>query len=198
MVSIFCGLNLLIKAIWNKVSCSEPGLDFSRSSIANNGSARADIQGVYDTVKDWGTQKGDRTPVGLDTLKKQLGDFYSPSGSARAFVQTIKSKVMNILNDQVPGYQDMTQKYSQATQLLDDIKSATGVGGKAKVDTVFTKLTTAMKGDKELRLEIMNEMQSKGAQPDLMSKIAGINMQSLIPTRKNLVCIFFNYATRQV
>ena len=156
-------------------------LDFSRSSIANNGSARADIQGVYDTLKTWGTQPGDRTAVGLDTLKKQLSDFYSPSGSARALVQAVKGKVSTILNTQVPGYQEMTAGYSKATGLLDDIKSATGVGGKAKIDTVFTKMTTALKGDKELRLEVMKQMQSEGAQPDLMSQIAGTNMQSFIP-----------------
>lgn len=156
-------------------------LNFSRSSIANNGTARNDIQGVFDTLKTWGTQPGDRTAIGLDTLKKQLGDFYSDSSSARSFVQAVKSKVTGILNEQVSGYQDMTKGYATASGLLDEIKSATGVGNNTKVDTAFSKLTTALKGDKELRLEIMNEMQAKGAQPDLMAKIAGINMQSLIP-----------------
>jgi hypothetical protein len=156
-------------------------LDFSRSSIANNGSARADIQGVFDTLKNWGTQKGDRTAVGLDTLKKQLADFYSQSGSARAFVQAVKSKVSDILNKEVPGYGAMTSDYAKATQLLSDIKSATGVGGKSSVDTVFTKLTSAMRGDKQMRLEVIREMTNAANTPDLEAKIAGINMQSLIP-----------------
>jgi hypothetical protein len=156
-------------------------LDFSRSSIANNGSARADIQGVYDTLKNWGLKAGDRTPVGLDTLKKQLGDFYSPSGSARAFVQAVNGKLGTILKKQVPGYSEMTANYQKAGQLLDDIRSATGLGGSAKVDTVFTKLTTALKGDKELRLEILNTMSDLGKQPDLLDKIAGINMSPLVP-----------------
>jgi hypothetical protein len=156
-------------------------LDFSRSSIANNGTARADVQGVYDTLKSWGSQKGDRTPIGLDTLKKQLADFYSPSGSARALVTAVKSKVSDILNNQVSGYKELTSKYTSASQLLDDIKSATSIGGRAKADTIFTKLTTALKGDKEFRLEMLEEMQSKGAQPQLMEHIAGINMSSAIP-----------------
>lgn len=163
------------------VAVGKDGLDFSRSSIANNGSARADIQGVYDTLQHWGTKEGDRTPVGLDTLKKQLGDFYSQSGSARSFVQAINSKLGGILKDQVPGYGDMTKGYQKASALIDDIKSATGLGGKAKVDTVFSKLTTAMKGDKELRLEILNTMSNLGEQPDLLDKIAGVNMSPLVP-----------------
>lgn len=160
-------------------------LDFSRSSIANNGTARADIQGVYDTLKTWGTKPGDRTVVGLDTLKKQLGDFYSPSGSARAFVQGVKSKVSTILHTQVPGYTKMTEGYQAASNLLDEIKSAVGAGGKAKVDTVFSKLTSAMKQDNQLRLEILDQMTNLGKQPDLLEKIAGLNMQGYIP--KSLV-----------
>lgn len=156
-------------------------LDFSRSSIAKTASARADIQGVYDTVKEWGSKSGDRTGIGLDLLQKQLSDFYSPSGQARAFVQGVLRPVKDILGNEVTGYKDMTSGYSKASQLLDDIKSATGAGSKAKVDTVFTKLTTAMKADKELRLEILKQIESSGEQPNLMEKIAGTNMQSFIP-----------------
>lgn len=158
----------------------EGGLDFSRSSIANNGAARGDIQGIYKTLKEWGAQSGDRTGIGLDTLKRQLGDFYSDSGQARAFVQAIKGKVTDILNKEVPGYKDMTSKYATASDLLDDIKSATGAGSKAKADTIFTKLTTAMKGDKEFRLAVLKEMENAG-EPALMDKIAGVNMRSFVP-----------------
>lgn len=156
-------------------------LDFSRSSIAQNGSARADVQGVYDTVKDWGSQKGDRTGVGLDTLKRQLGDFYTDSGQARAFVQGVKASVQDILYKEVPGYQEMTRNYQNVGNLLDDIKSATGAGGNAKADTVFTKLTTAMKADKEFRLEVLKQIEATPGSSKLMDKIAGINMSSAIP-----------------
>lgn len=154
-------------------------LDFSRSSIANNGTARADIQGVFDTIKDWGTQSGDRSGVGLDLLKKQLGDFYSQSSQARAFVQGVKGKVTNLLDTNVKGYKDMTANYSKVSDFVDEIKSATGAGSNAKPDTVFTKLTTAMKGDKEFRLEVMDEMTK--TDPTFMAKVAGTNMASWIP-----------------
>lgn len=156
-------------------------LDFSRSSIANNGSARADVQGVFDTVKDWGSQAGDRTGIGLDTLKKQLGDFYSPSSQARAFVQSIKGSVSDILHKEVPGYTKLTSDYQKASNLLDDIRSATGAGGTAKADTVFTKLSQAMKGDKEFRLEVLRQIETTGGQSRLMDKIAGIQLAPVIP-----------------
>ncbi len=154
-------------------------LDFSRSSIANNKSARTDIQGVYDTLKDWGSKEGDRTGVGLDVLKKQLGDFYSDSSQARAFVQGVKSSVSDLLNKEVKGYKEMTSKYAKVSDFLDEIKSATGAGSKSKPDTVFTKITTAMKADKDFRLQIMDEMTK--TDPTFMSKVAGSNMSSWIP-----------------
>src|SRR3990167_2887016 len=160
---------------------SDGTLDFSRSSIANSGSARADVQGVYDTLRTWGSRSGDRSGIGLDLINKQLGDFYAPSGQARAFVQAVKSKVSTILDAEVSGYKTMTSKYSKASELLDDIKSATAVGSKAKADTIFTKLTTAMKGDKEFRLEVLKQMEAAG-EPTLMDKIAGVNLQSYIPS----------------
>lgn len=156
-------------------------LDFSRSSVANSGTARADIQGMYNTLKTWGSRAGDRTGIGLDLLKKQLNDFYSPSSSARAFVQSIKSKVVNILEREVTGYKEMTSKYARASELLDDVRSATGIGTKAKADVIFTKLTTAMKADKEFRLDILRQMEAAG-EPFLLDKIAGINMQSFVPS----------------
>lgn len=161
------------------VSVDEDGkLDFSRSAIGNNGTARADVQEVYNTVKSWGEREGDKTPLGLDTLKRQLGDTYAPSSQARAFVQAVKSRVSGILAN-VPGYGDMTSKYQKASDLLDDIRSATSVGGTAKADTIFTKLTTAMRADKDFRLEMLGEMNK--VDPELMDKIGGANMSSIIP-----------------
>lgn len=154
-------------------------LDFSRSAIAKSREARNDIQGVYETIKDWGTKKGDRTGIGLDTLKRQLGDFYSDSSQAKAFVQGIKRKVTDILETEVKGYTEMTSEYQKASAFLDDIRSATGSGTSASPDTIFTKLTTGMKADKEFRLEIMKEMEK--VDPQLMNKIAGINLSPWMP-----------------
>ncbi len=156
-------------------------LDFSRSAIANNSAARADIQGVYDTVKDWGTQSGDRTVQGLDTLKKQLGDFYSQSSQARAFVTSIKSSVSDILNKNYPDYAKMTKGYADASDMLSDIKSATSLGGKAGYDTIFTKLTRALKSDTGFKSEMVNELQDKSG-VNLKDYIAGFNMSSLKPS----------------
>lgn len=161
------------------VKKSDGTLDFSRSAIAKSREARTDIQGVFDTINDWGTKTGDRTGIGLDTLKRQLGDFYSESSQARAFVQGIKRKVTDILESEVKGYKDMTSEYQKTSSFLDDIRSATSVGTSASSDTIFTKLTTAMKADKEFRLEILKEMEK--VDPQLMNKIAGINLSPWMP-----------------
>lgn len=155
-------------------------LDFSRSSIANNSAARGDIQGVYDTLKDWGSKPGDRTVQGLDTLKKQLGDFYSQSSQARAFVTSIKSSVSDILNKNYPDYGKMTKEYSDASNMLNDIKSATSLGGKAGYDTVFTKLTRALKSDTGFKSEMLDSLQTESGK-SLKDYIAGTTLSGYTP-----------------
>ena len=155
-------------------------LDFSRSAIANSGPARGDIQGVYDTLQEWGKQPGDRTVQGLDTLKKQLGDFYSQSSQARAFVQSIVSHVKGILNTNFPKYEEMTQDYANASQSLKEIQQATSLGGKANYDTAFTKLTRALKSDNGFRLDMLRRIHDQTG-VNLEDYIAGTNLSRFTP-----------------
>ena len=151
-------------------------LDFSRSAIGSSGAARADIQGVYDTLKDWGSKAADRTAFGLDTLKRQLGDYYSQSSEARSFVTAMTRSVRSILS-QVPGYDEMTKSYQQASDDLNEIKAATGAGG--KLDTIFTKVIRAMRSDNEFKQAILDKMSSGGT--DIKAAIAGINASEWTP-----------------
>jgi len=155
-------------------------LDFSRSSIANKTEAKTDIQGVYDNVKEWGKLPGDRTVIGLDTLKKQLDDLYSPSGQARAFVQAVKSSVRDVIVENYPKYEKMTQGYQDASEILNNIKSATGLGGKAGYDTVFTKLTRALKSDNSFRKQMLDTIEQKTGS-NLKDYISGANLSGLAP-----------------
>lgn len=168
------------------ITVSEDGtLDFSRSSIANSGPARADVQGVYDTLKNWGTKSGDRTAIGLDTLKQQLGDFYSPSSSARSFVQGVKSALWNpseksgILSN-VDGYGKLTGDYAEATNYIKDLKSSLSLGGRAGVETTFNKLTQAIKGNSALKAQFVQELnQETGG--TLIPHLAGSKMTQVFP-----------------
>lgn len=154
-------------------------LNFDNSTFGSTADQNKITQIITD-IKKWQSDPSKQTTIGLDTLKQRIGNYITPDTKIGAFATQIKNVVTSELN-KAPGYKDLTSGYAKASNLLDDIQSATTIGGKAKVDTVFTKLTTALKGDKELRLQMLKEMQAQGAQPDLMGQISGINMSSVIP-----------------
>ncbi len=156
---------------------ADGSLDFSRSSISPIGDrpATRDIEQVTELVRKWGTKEGDRTPIGLDTLKKQLGDFYSDSSQARAFVTAVKDSVSQILKKQVPRYAEMTKKYEETSNLLTEVKKALSLGGKASADTTIRKLISTMKQNNEFRNEIIQRLEEYG-KSGLQAQAAGLSL----------------------
>lgn len=154
-------------------------LNFDSSKFGSTGDQTKVTQIIKD-VQNWANDSTKQTTASLDTLKQRIDNYVTSDTKIGAFANSIKNSVQSELN-KAPGYKEMTAGYAKASQLLDDIKSATGAGGNAKVDTVFTKMTTALRGDRELRLQLLNELQASGHQPELMSQIAGANMSSYIP-----------------
>lgn len=154
-------------------------LNFDSSKFGSTADQTKVAQIMAD-VKNWGKDPAKQTTLGLDTLKQRIDNYITPDTKIGAFATSIKNTVRSELNN-APGYKQMTAGYTKASQLLDDIKSATGVGGKSNVDTVFTKLTTAMKADKQMRLDIIHSMENAGNKQNLSAMIGGSNMSSLVP-----------------
>lgn len=148
------------------------GLDFSKSAIGNKAEAMADVRGVFKDVMSW----DDFSPIGLDTLKRRLGDLYSETGNARAIVASTKTQVTKIL-DSVPGYTEMTSGYAKTSALLDQLKSISP----AKIETAFTKLSQALKKNDNIRLALIKELEAASG-TDIIGDIAGINLQPNIST----------------
>jgi len=155
-------------------------LDFSRSTLLNDLEGQKTVTAIYRTMSDWGTKMGDRTAIGLDTLKRSFDNLIKPSKDSYAFSTAMKNSVKNILNKNVPGYEEMTSGYSKMSNLLDDIRGATGAGGKASSDTIVSKLTQAVRADKQFRIEMLKTMEGLSGQ-QLLDQIAGISLNSYIP-----------------
>lgn len=158
-------------------------LDLSRVAMGKTG--RKDIEEVINTISDWGTQKGDRTPVGLDTLKRQLDDFYSDSSQARQFVTSLRNTVRSTISNAVPEYDKMTKGYSEATRLIKDMESGLmirkqGMTGRVVADQTLRRLTSAMRDNFELRKDLLETLGNKAGQ-DLSGQTAGYAMRSITP-----------------
>lgn len=162
---------------------SDGTFDLSRTALGSKGNR--DVKEILDIVKGWGSQPGDKTPMGLDTLKRQLDDFYSESSSARAFVAELRNEVRNLIVKNVPEYAQMTKGYAEATKLIKDVEQGlslkkTGLSGRVVADQTLRRLMSSMRDNFELRRELLAILGEQGGQ-DLTGQVAGYTMSALLP-----------------
>ena len=155
-------------------------LDFSRSPIADP-TEQWKVKRLMEEVDTvtWGQRTA--PAMELDTLKRRLGDFYSDtSDEANAAIARVKNTVAKTLEREVPGYLAMTQDYAKASELLDTMKKAFSLGDRAAVDSAVTKLSMAMRDDREFRRSLINIAQERSGLP-IMDMIAGKQLSSFKP-----------------
>jgi hypothetical protein len=153
--------------------------------IAMNKKGRQAILSVIKTVDSW-NRSGDNTAVGLDTLKRQLQDFYSESSQANSFVQSLRDVVKGTITKAVPEYEKMTQGYAQSTQLIKDIEAgllAHGAGGSKRVlaDRTLRRIMVEMRRDSNLQKELLDILGAKSGQ-ELNQQVAGYIMRDVFPS----------------
>jgi len=151
--------------------------DFSRSVLGKT--ATNDVQSIINDVENWGSKVGDNTASGLDILKRRVGDFWSPSSEARAFVQGIKSKVKSEIVKNVPEYEGMVKGYEDASDLLKDLKTLS-IGKGANTDMVFRKVQQSLRQNFEVRKQLVGELEKNGA-TGLTQNIAGQQLSTFEP-----------------
>ena len=157
------------------VRMTDDGPDFSRSTIDRK--SQGDVKNIIDLVRDWGAHPDDLQPIGLDTLKRQLDDFYSDSKNSRVMVSNLRDKVHGLITDKVPAYADMTKDYAQATGLVNELELTLSLGKKPMIDTTLRKLTSAMRDNFAFRTGLLRQLQDATGE-NLESSIAGYNMSS--------------------
>lgn len=173
--------NLMAK--YNVKVRPDGSIDTSRIAMGKTG--RNDIKEIIETVSAWGSKPEDTTPLGLDTLKRQLDDFYSDSSQARQFVASIRNKVKDTITNVVPEYGEMTKDYAEATKMIKDIESGLmmrkqGISGRIVADQTLRRLTSSMKDNFALRRELVDTLGAEGGQ-DIAGQVAGYSMRSPIP-----------------
>ena len=163
----------------------KPEFDFDMSRTALGSAGNRDVKEILGIVRSWGSQPGDKTPIGLDTLKRQLDDFYSESSNARAFVAELRNEVKNLIVKEVPQYAEMTKGYAEATRLVKDVESnlmlrKQGMSGRIVADQTLRRLMSSMRDNFELRRELLGILSSQGGQ-DLTGQVGGYTMNAWLP-----------------
>lgn len=148
-------------------------LDFSRSAISAGTDANK-VQTAYETIRNWGMQPSDRTPIGLDTLKRKLGNLFNARIDGKpvsAFLTPLKQSVSKVLSA-VPEYDKTMKSFSTAQDLIDELQGTFSMSGKASEDTVFRKLLGTLRSNDPLRVQMLKQLSDAGAS-NLEAKMAG-------------------------
>lgn len=166
-----------------KIDPATGALDTSRIAMGKTG--RNDIKDIIEVVSSWGSKPGDSTALGLDTLKRQLDDFYSDSSQARQFVAQIRNKVKDTIVINVPQYDEMTKGYTEATKIIKDVEAGLmlrkqGMSGRIVADQTLRRLMSSMKDNFALRKELVDVLGKEGGE-DLGAAIAGYAHSSVLP-----------------
>ena len=137
-------------------------------------------------MASWGKNPEDKTAIGLDTLKRQLDDFYSDSSQAREFVTSLNNEVKKVINSAVPEYGQMTKGYAEATALIKDIEAGLmlrkqGMTGRIVADQSLKRLFSTMKDNKELSRDLVTILGNK-TKADLTGQVAGTAMSAPLPS----------------
>lgn len=159
------------------IKVTDQGLDFGRSTLPN--SDQAIVREIYNDVMGWGSQQGDLTAQGIDILKRRISNYFSQNRDVRGLVASVRSSAREVL-EQHPGYDDAMRNYTEATEMIDDIRKALSLGHNTGDDTVFRKLTLALRTNNEFRAEMLRQLDEAGGST-LLPRVAGQQLSELMP-----------------
>ncbi len=155
----------------------------------------ANIKNASNTLRDLTEEQAlHRSPLGLDKLKRALGDEWSESGNARAFISRMENKVKDTVVSAVPEYREMLKNYEEATTVIKDIEKVFNMkGGKpatrGESDRILTRLMNVMKKDSGMSKELVGILSKPGSEAnagELTQMLAGRSMAEHLP-KSNLV-----------
>ncbi len=160
----------------------EGKLDFSRARIDKK--FQPDVKEIYDRIKAWGTQEGDLTTYGMDTLKQQLDEFFStvPNGQQKidAFLKPVKDSIVRSVSAVEPSYPIMLKEYGKMSELQKTIQNAFSTKDPTRADAAITKITQALKDNREFRTQLIDTMDSQTGSA-IKESIAGYNLRGFMP-----------------
>lgn len=165
---------------FNIARLEDGSLDFSRFGV--NREEIWKMKKFVKIVDEWGKKAGQRTPAGVDELKKTLSEFEWSSEKAAAFANSTINETKSVLNKNVPGYEGMTSAYAKASDTIKDIEQALSLGPQAGADTVLRKLMTTMKENPEFRKSLILKMEAASGQ-DIRGLVAGSQMKGGLSPR---------------
>lgn len=128
------------------------------------------------------------TPEGMDALKKKIGGIVEEipytDQTARRVGDSVYHAVKSEIVKQAPEYSKAMKDYSEATDLIHEIKMTLSQNPKASVDTQMRKLQSLTRNNVNTnygnRLDLVNKMTEAGG-TDILPAVSGQALNSWTP-----------------
>jgi len=152
--------------------------DFSRTAFQK--SEIPMVESIINKIRTWGSQTDDLTPFGVDTLKKQLDNFYSDDKISSAFVSELRNEVKDVLVSGVPEYKNMVSGYEKATEKIEQIEKSLKLGDRKSIEGAMKSLMASLRDDNEFRRGFVESLEQVAGK-DILNQLAGYQMRTITP-----------------
>ena len=155
------------------------GLDFSQSALRFNRQAQKEVKEIVDTMKIYGTQSGDRTPLGVDMLKQSLDDIFSESSKVKAFTAAVRASTRKVLEN-VKGYDKMSANYEKQTKFIKEVRNTFSLKDNTTKDAKLRKLLSSLRQQQGFKDELVKQLDEE-AGTFITAQIAGQQLKEIMP-----------------
>lgn len=128
----------------------------------------------------------------LDALKQKLADFYRQPGERTPHVQraitALNQKIRDVIGTEAPEYAQIMNKYGDAQEMLDDMRSALSAKNSVQADTTLMKLRRTLNDSPQGKrgAKMIDQIEAETGQ-SLKPAIAGQSLQNWMPGNGNYV-----------
>jgi hypothetical protein len=151
-----------------------PRLDFKGSGINPGDEAGAKILEMDKLFREWHERYPNPTATDMDLLKRSVDEMYSVDSRARKIVQGTKADLRRELDTSIPGYKQMTQKYHEASNFIEQLESEFSLNNKNPGVTI-RKMANALDQNNDFRKSLISDLDqiSPGMGDRIVAEMAG-------------------------
>lgn len=166
-----------VKDSINKYSGNKPYLLDDKSKVV--------IKQINDRLKSFIRDKGARTLDDFDDLKKSIGKISVPleANEAKAIKTSVYNSIKNEINKQAPEYSKVMKDFSEASEVIDELKQLSGMkGGKIKnPESSIRKLQSALRNNAQSGYGTRGEILKNFENEEIADAVAGQALSSWTP-----------------
>jgi hypothetical protein len=144
-------------------------LDFTRSTFPS--AQNSQLKEVLNRVNSW----KDKSPTGLNDLKKIIDGYYKGTAESKGFDKSIvglKKNVSSYLDETVPAIGEMNKKFAKECELIKNITKELSLKDGVSPTTALNKLTSIFNRNGEFREKFVKELGEEGGQ-EILDDIVG-------------------------